>query len=65
MAHVDEDATRVQTALDALDSVSAGNLNEDDFENYKQALRSLDTLEQSLTDRPNCSVDPRDGGDNA
>ncbi len=63
MPHVDEDATRVQTALDALDNVSATNLNADDFEQYKEAMQSLDQLEQSLTDKPNCSISPREGGE--
>lgn len=63
MAHVDDDATRVQAALDALDGVAAVNLTEDSFESFNDAVQKLEDLEDSLTAYPDCSVDPRDGGD--
>lgn len=63
MVHVDEDATRVQTALDALDNVSAANLNADSFEAFADAVRKLEGVEESLVEHPDCSVAPREDGD--
>lgn len=65
MADVDDDASRVQTALDALEGVTAVNLNEEDFENYQTAVTQLEELEDSLVQKPDCSIDLREGGDQA
>ena len=55
MVEVDDDYSRVDTALEALDGVSAANLNEEVFSKFKKATQNLEDVKQSLSMKPDCS----------
>ncbi|WP_135852589.1 hypothetical protein [Halorussus salinus] len=57
MSEMDDEYSRVDSAIDALDGVAATNLSEDEFAALTDAVRTLDDLRASLAAKPSCSFD--------
>jgi hypothetical protein len=61
MSHPDDDYSRIKTALEALDGVAAVNLTEDEFSNFKDATRKLYDVQESIAQKPGCTLGDEDG----